>query len=747
MKIQENILQYFDNIIQSIKKMEKGSEVFNELKGISEELEVLQNYVKTTLTTLEHNFDAFVKQINLLSELVDFQRSVINYKSSENVVRSLFEFLQRNIPNEHSFIAFRLKEESEDIIVATHQKDFSNLYKEFYLSAEMQTLESLVKERDMAYLISDTDHFNNEKLSWDKFTAKSIILFPIKVQGKFLGIGFLIRSFELFALKDLSFINLNIGLISFIVYQHFYFEKLKSKLFKQFRLRRMMQEVKYAEYFEKGPLFIFTLDPRFVVLHANTAALSNLALNEESIIGENFLDIIPKSNRSQFKNILEKCEQGRIDYFQSSVLSKKKVEPIFEFFINKIELQNRFNLILVFALEITQSYYREKLLQRNKILDELDQFSRTVVGEFNNLLTIIVPTTSLIRTQLSEDNLQQTRLESMEKAANRSAGLVKKFLNYDLEEFDIAEFGDLNKLLQSYVQPLKENTDSNIEIKFQLEPGLKKIQYYPLRLRKLLKILYTNSIEALNGRQNPEIRISTQQINQKYSGLLGEKTFYLTAGEYIELCFYDNGCGIPEQSLEQVFKPFYSTKIKNEGVGLGLFIAYNIVKDFKGEIFVESVSDKFTEVSIYFPMKSKDIKTVVADQKVNSVNQQITRKPTILVVDDEYNIRSMMKEIMEMGGFDVFTAGNGRDGVDVFQRHQDTIDLIILDMVMPVMDGRTAFLEIRKIKPDQKIFIISGYSSREDMDEILQKGAIGFMRKPFQVAEIIGKIREILNIN
>lgn len=746
MRLQKNILQYFDNIIQSIKKMEKGSELFTELKSISQELEVLEQYVKTTLDTLDHNFNSFVKQINLLSELIDFQRSVTNYKSSENIVSSLFEYLQRNIPHDYGFIAFRLKEDSDDVIIATNHDKLKDTFREFALLPEINILNSLVKERDMAYLISDAEQFYSEKIHWEKLSAKSIVLFPVKVRGKFLGIGFLIRSKKAFEINDLSFINLNIGLFSLIIFQHFYFARLKSKLFKQFKLRKMLEEVKYAEYFEKGPLFIFTLDPRYIVLHANTSAVSSLARSEEMIIGENFLELVPASYRNQFRNILKQTEDGRVSYIQAPIQSKKKIKPIFEFYLSRIELQNHFSLILIFALEVTPNYHREKLSRRNDILDELDQFSRTVVGEFSNLLNIVVPNVSLIRTKLPDSHPDQVYLEAIEKATGRSANFIRKFLNYDLEEFETSEIADLNRVLKSYIQSLREETDANVKIEFQLEPGLKTIQYYPLRLRQLLKILFSNSMAAFNGKENPVIRFSTQQIHQKYDGLLGEKSFYLKAGEYVELSIFDNGCGIPSRSISQVLKPFYSTKIKNEGVGLGLFIAYNIVKDMKGEIFIESEPEKFTEIFVYFPVKQEKQMDVALAQETKRVKEVTVQKPTVLIVDDEYNIRSMMKEIMEMNGFRVFTAGNGRDGVEIFQRNQSRVDLVILDMVMPVMDGRTAFLEMRKIKPSQKIYIISGYSSKEDMDEILKKGAIGYMRKPFQVNEIIAKVKGILNI-
>jgi CheY-like chemotaxis protein len=159
---------------------------------------------------------------------------------------------------------------------------------------------------------------------------------------------------------------------------------------------------------------------------------------------------------------------------------------------------------------------------------------------------------------------------------------------------------------------------------------------------------------------------------------------------------------------------------------------------------MDSEVDKYTAAHVYLPFKeekSMATRTVEVEKPQPEVQPQ---KATVLVVDDEYNIRSMMKEIMEMSGFKVLTAGNGRDGIDIYQRYKNEIDLIIMDMVMPVMDGRAAFNEIRKINPDQKIFIISGYTQREDLEDILENGAVGFLRKPFQVKEIVEKVQEIL---
>jgi CheY-like chemotaxis protein len=334
----------------------------------------------------------------------------------------------------------------------------------------------------------------------------------------------------------------------------------------------------------------------------------------------------------------------------------------------------------------------------------------------------------------------------MHNAAQRSANLIQKFLNYDVKDLENYEIGNLNKFLTSYTAAIKKEIPNQVQIQVELDPVIKNTRIYPLRLRRLLDILINNSIIALQGRDKALIKFRSRIIEQKSNGVVDGKPFYLKKGKFIEICVWDNGIGIPEKSLTQVLKPFYSTRIKNEGVGLELFIAYNLIKEMKGYIFLDSKVDQYTAVYLYWPFREEREMGPRTIELPKEEKKSHAKQATVLVVDDEYNIRSMMKEIMEMSGLRVFTAGNGRAGVDIYQRHKKEIDLIIMDMVMPIMDGRAAFNEIRKINPKQKIFIISGYSQREDLEDILENGAVGFLRKPFQVKDIIEKIQEILHI-
>ena len=745
MKKTENVKAHLNSIISTLKKIEDNASVFAELGKISGELSSLNEYIQEGLQNIEFQYDAFSDSVNLLSDLIDFQKQVIHCKSSEKTIEGIFNFLNDNIQYQHGFVLFKLKEDDPQYDIYTADGSDNQQIKKFIKSSNIELLKTIFESDGLSHLITETSSFHAQEINWAIFKAKSAIIFPLKARGQLFGIGILIKENSAFELRELSLINLVLGLISLLIYQNFYFAILKSRLIKQAKFLKSTEDLKYSDFFENGPLYVFTLDNRRLILHANTAALKDIQLAGESIIGEDFFEIIPSGNRSVFRNLLSNIQEKPLQIFRSPILKQNGQPGMFEFIASPLTIKSQSDFVLVIAGDVSDNYYKELIDRRNEILDEIDQFSRILVNQFNNLLTTILPNISLLKDSLSGNNSNHHKLDQIEKATQRSANLIQKFLNYDVEAQEEKGNANINKILNAYMNSVKNELPDNIRIKLELDPAIKNAVLYPLKIRHLFDIIVRNSIIALQNKTRPEIVFSTSFIQQKKDGLIPHTQFFLKAGQYIEICIKDNGPGIPEKGLTQVLKPFYSTRVKNEGVGLELFIAYNLVKDMKGHIFLDSQVDRFTAVYVYLPFKEE--KAVISPTPVikKSVLETQPHKATILVVDDEYNIRSMMKEIMEMSGLKVYTAGNGRDGVDIYQRNKKEIDLIVMDMVMPVMDGRAAFNEIRKVDPQQKIFIISGYSQREDLQDMLDNGAVGFLRKPFQVKEIVEKINEILS--
>ena len=218
--------------------------------------------------------------------------------------------------------------------------------------------------------------------------------------------------------------------------------------------------------------------------------------------------------------------------------------------------------------------------------------------------------------------------------------------------------------------------------------------------------------------------------------------------------------------------------MKNNGVGLGLFVAYNIVRDLGGEIFADSQPGSNTIIYTYFPIDESGA-APGSDEPAPDTSAQGPEEPapatpesgtesepepatpaaqpaaspgretpgvrrSIIICDDEYNIRSMLREILELNGYTVYEAANGQEGVDLFRERIEEIGLVVLDMVMPVMDGKAAFKEIRDLRSDQEILIISGYADRDDLKEILRNRGVDYLHKPFHIDDLVKRVRRIL---
>lgn len=742
----QHIEQSLQAVITSLKKMESAASVLADLHKVSAELEDLDRLFSEGLKNINYQFETFTRNTQLLSEVIDFQKKIIQSRHADHSVDLIFQFLEKKIGFELGFMIYKLREDQEAYEILTHQSEHLDLFRKFVNESQFENLKQKLAEGELAQLVTDLPSWGTPEVKWSLLSATSVILFPLNVRGNLFGIGFLVRQKQLFEIQNLSVINLLSVLISLVIYQNYYFAWLKSKLIQQSRLSKVLDEVKYSEFFEKGPILIFTLDSRFVVLHANTAALKNISIEGESIIGEDFFEIVAPTHRHAFRKFLTENKDQSFQVFRCPLKISNSQSTVMEFICSPLEGHGNNQLFLVLAGEVTGNYFKEMIEHRNEILDEIDQFSRILVSQFNNLLSVIFPNINSLKAVFPAKHPKYIHLENIQKAAQRSANLVQKFLNYDVEELENYEIANLNKFINSYVATIKKDLPEYIQVQMELDPAIKNSRIYPLRLRRLLDILISNSIVALHGREKATIKFSSRLWEQKKDGLVDNKPFYLSKGNYIELCVWDNGIGIPEKSLTQVLKPFYSTRIKNEGAGLELFIAYNLIKDMKGYIFLDSKVDQYTAVYLYWPFREE---REMGTSRVDLPKQEKkapAKQATVLVVDDEYNIRSMMKEIMESSGLKVYTAGDGRAGLDIYQRHKKDIDLIIMDIVMPIMDGRTAFNEIRKINPKQKIFIISGYVEQKDLQDMLDRGAVGYLHKPFQVKEIIERVQEILHI-
>jgi len=214
--------------------------------------------------------------------------------------------------------------------------------------------------------------------------------------------------------------------------------------------------------------------------------------------------------------------------------------------------------------------------------------------------------------------------------------------------------------------------------------------------------------------------------------------FDIKPGNFIKINVQDTGTGIKKEHLNKIFEPFFTTKEQGKGTGLGLPAVYGTVQQHYGAIFVKSKLNEGTTFTIYLPI-------VEYNEEKQQYETKLTHgSGTILIVDDEYIIQVMAKAVLENMGYSVIIANNGKEALDIYLNMQDNIDLVILDMIMPEMNGKECFKQLKKINKDVKVILSSGFSQESDIEELKLAGLNGFIRKPYNTAEISKIISNIL---
>lgn len=247
--------------------------------------------------------------------------------------------------------------------------------------------------------------------------------------------------------------------------------------------------------------------------------------------------------------------------------------------------------------------------------------------------------------------------------------------------------------------------------------------------------MYLNAWQAMPDGGDLSLEAKAVVLDAEYC-----RPYHASPGQYARISITDTGIGMDDQTLRQVFDPFFSTKKKSRGVGLGLASAYGIVNNHGGLITVYSEVGLGTTFNMYLPITSKDPMEETATKK-----DLIKGYETILLVDDEEMIIEVGMAMLERLGYQVLVCWSGREAINTIMKAEQQIDLVLLDLVMPGMDGGKTFDMIREIRPDMPVMLSSGYALNGDATDIMNRGCNGFIQKPFNINELSSKIRTILD--
>jgi PAS domain S-box-containing protein len=403
---------------------------------------------------------------------------------------------------------------------------------------------------------------------------------------------------------------------------------------------------------------------------------------------------------------------------------------------------NLVGMVLVFRditekseLELEKNKLQEQLIQSQK-MESIGQLAGGVAHDFNNILTAIIGYGEMLRMKLGHDEKLASYADQVLASAERAANLTRSLLAFSRKQAIELQSADINAIVLDIQKLLGRLIGEDIHFTIRAATGPLRAMVDAGQLEQLLMNLATNARDAMPD--GGELSIETDEVivDETYSRSLDKGM----PGRYALITVSDNGCGMDQETSARIFEPFYTTKQIGKGTGLGLSIVYGIVRQHNGFVTVYSEPGHGTSFRVYIPL---------SDEVLEKVSREFSEEDsrgseTILLVEDDSGVSAILELTLAHAGYAVITASNGLEAVEMFTAHHDDISLILMDVIMPTMNGKEAYGKISERFPEAKVIFMSGYTA----DVILHKGLmaddLNFLHKPVSKQQLLKKIREVL---
>lgn len=378
-----------------------------------------------------------------------------------------------------------------------------------------------------------------------------------------------------------------------------------------------------------------------------------------------------------------------------------------------------------------------QFLQAQK-MESIGQLAGGVAHDFNNILTTILGFSQILMLTMPKDDPKWTYIESIYEAGERASSLTRQLLAFSRKQVMELQVLNLDDLLQNMTKMLGRLIGEQVEMKLQLQSQAGRIKADAGQIEQIIMNLAVNARDAMPAGGCLTIQTADILLKQEEAATYGD----MPAGRYVVLRVRDNGEGMTEEVQKEIFKPFFTTKVRGKGTGLGLATVYGIVKQHNASIYVESEVGQGTQFSIFFPATEEDVCESVPALPQKDTVREATE--AILVVDDDQSIRHMVESTLTQLGYRCLTAANGKEALHRIQNCGEKIDLLLSDIVMPEMNGPELAAHFREKYPQSPVVFMSGYMSNIDINSILSSGN-SFIRKPFTITQLLNKFGEVLD--
>ena len=507
--------------------------------------------------------------------------------------------------------------------------------------------------------------------------------------------------------------------------------------------------------FDEAPVAIIKLDLEGVIGDCNRAFTKLIGVHHDACIGVPFSDWMAKEDRGDLSSYLSKIVMGisRGAQLEIRLPASGERELVTDAYVSRIV--NEAGEIVGLALHLinmTEQKNLEVQFTQSQKMQAVGQLAGGVAHDFNNLLTAMIGFCDLLLQKHGPDDPSFEDIQHIRQNANRATNLVRQLLAFSRKQTLEPVRLDVSELLSELSNLLRRLIGETVDLEIEHGKALPAVKVDRGQFDQVIINLAVNARDAMPGGGSVTVRSSDVILHEPVQ----RGHDLMPAGQYALIEVIDTGEGISKENLDRIFEPFFTTKDVGSGTGLGLSTVYGIIHQTGGFIFVDSAPGEGTTFSIYLPAYEDEFEANVIDDGVGVPNApaqkfkpvlsdaDLTGQGTVLLVEDEDAVRMFAARALRNKGYHVIEAENGESALDAINGQDQTIDLIVSDVIMPGMDGHTFVNLVRYELPDVKVILMSGYAEETFRDEIGRDKTIHFLGKPFTLKDLATKVKEVL---
>ena len=428
-------------------------------------------------------------------------------------------------------------------------------------------------------------------------------------------------------------------------------------------------------------------------------------------------------------------------YADRQTVERAKVTEPFGYLLKPFEDSELHSTIEV-ALYKQKSEAQRRALEAQLLqAQKMESIGTLVVGlahNLNNILAIIMGYSSRLERTVDDPAKINQSVTAINQAVRRGAALIQQLIGVTTKANLLFTSVDVNALLQDLLRMVAEIFPRTITFAQTLDPSRPFVSADQNQIHQAALNILLNARDAMP--RGGTVTVSTDLVE---GSSLATRFPHPENAPYVRIAIRDTGEGMNQETLRHVYEPFFTTRDHTMATGLGLSVVYGIVASHKGFIDITSAPGGGTTVMLFFPLEARAAQAPPAVRQVEAVHPG--GKETILVVEDEEMLRSLVREVLTRAGYRVIEAEDGDEGVRVFKLHQEDIHLVLMDLGLPKRSGDEVFVSLRSIRPDVRVIFSTGYVKKEKTEELMQLGALGVVYKPFTVMDMLATIRRVLD--